>query len=77
VTPDRRERVACETLDDAKRVTYSCAADGRPCELVVCGAYHRVLHHEFLNGHGDVGDPRSQMTGAWPIHRQKDWGNYG
>ena len=51
--PDQRERVMCETLDDARRVAYLCAAHTRPCELIVCDAYHRVLHHEFINGKRD------------------------
>ena len=42
--PDQRELVTCETLDDARRVAYLCAARRRPCELIVCDAYHRVLH---------------------------------
>jgi hypothetical protein len=50
--PDQREPVTCETLDDARRVAYLCAARRRPCELIVCDAYHRVLHHEFINGRG-------------------------
>jgi len=45
--PDGSERVVCETLEDAKRVAYLCAAPRHPCELVVRDAYHRVLHREF------------------------------
>jgi len=52
--PDQRERVTCETLDDARRVAYLCAAHTRPCELIVCDAYHRVLQHEFINGEGEA-----------------------
>jgi hypothetical protein len=55
---DRRERVPCETLDDARRVAYLCAAHTRPCELIVCDAYHRVLQREFINGHGGFGGAR-------------------
>ena len=51
--PDQRERVMCETLDDARRVAYLCAAHARPCELIVRDAYHRVIHHELINGKGD------------------------
>jgi hypothetical protein len=51
--PDQRERLTCETLDDARRVAYLCAARTRPCELIVRDAYHRVLHHEVINGKGD------------------------
>ena len=51
--PDQRERVTRETLESARRVAYLCAARRRPCELVVCDAYHSVLHRELINGHGD------------------------
>jgi hypothetical protein len=49
--PNQRERVTCETLEDARRLTHLCAAPGRPCELIVCDAYHLVLHQELINGH--------------------------
>lgn len=53
---DQRERLVCKTLEEASRVAYRCAADRRPCELVVRDAYHRVLRHELIN----VGDgPRN------------------
>ena len=56
-----------ETLDDARRVAYLCVAHMRPCELIVCDAYHRVVHHEFINGHGPAGTggrtPRSWAGG--------------
>jgi hypothetical protein len=48
--PGERDRVTCETLDEARRVAYLCAAHRHPCELVVCDAYHRVLHREFIDG---------------------------
>ena len=51
--PDQGELVTLETLDDARRVAYLCAAHRRPCELIVCDAYHRVLYREFIDGHGD------------------------
>ena len=46
---DPGERVACETLEEASRVAYRCAADRRPSELVVCDAYHRVVHRELID----------------------------
>ena len=52
VMPDQHEPVTCGTLDDARRVAYLCAAHRRPCELIVRDAYHRVLHHELINGRG-------------------------
>ena len=45
---DRPDRVTCETLEEASRVAYRCAADRQPCELIVCDAYHRVLQHELV-----------------------------
>lgn len=47
---DKRDRLRCETLDEARRVAYRCAGQRHPCELVVCDAYHRVLHHELIDG---------------------------
>ena len=52
--PDRSEQVVCETLEDAKRVAYLCAASRHPCELVVRDAYHRVLLREFIGGDDDA-----------------------
>jgi hypothetical protein len=53
--PGQREPFTCETLDDAKGFAYLSAARRRPCGLIVCDAYHRVLHHEVIDGHGDLG----------------------
>ena len=53
--PDERELVTCETLEDAERVAYLCAARVRPCELIVCDAYHRVLHRVLIDGHDTAG----------------------
>lgn len=50
--PDQLKPVTCETLDDARRVAHLCAAHRCPCELIVCDAYHRVLHHELIIGRG-------------------------
>jgi hypothetical protein len=48
--PSKRDGVTCDTLDEAQRVAYLCAAHRHPCELVVRDAYHRVLHREFIDG---------------------------
>jgi hypothetical protein len=45
---DQREPLMCQTLGEASRVAYGCAADRRPCELIVRDAYHRVLEHELI-----------------------------
>jgi hypothetical protein len=59
--PDGSKRVACETLEDAKRVAYLCAACRHPCELVVRDAYHR----EFIDGEGNAA--RSTPRGREPL----------
>jgi hypothetical protein len=33
--PDQSEPLTCETLEDAQRVAYLCAAHRSPCELIV------------------------------------------
>lgn len=48
--PDGRERVTCETFDDAQRIGYLCAVQARPCELIVQDAYHRVVRHQTISG---------------------------
>jgi hypothetical protein len=45
VRPEHRERVTCESLDDARRLAHECA-ERYTCELVVFDAYHRVLQRE-------------------------------
>ena len=50
---DERGRVTCETLADARRVAYRCAAHRHPCELVVFDAYHRVLQREIIEHDDD------------------------
>ncbi len=42
-TATQDSRASCETLEEAERVAYICAAYPQPCELVACDAYHRVL----------------------------------
>jgi len=37
--PDQSEPVTCETLEDAQRVAYLCAAHTGPCVLIVCDAF--------------------------------------
>jgi hypothetical protein len=46
--PDRSDPVTCESLDEASRVAYLCAARMRPCQLVVRDANHRVLSPSSL-----------------------------
>ena len=60
VPSDRRERITCETFDDARRVAYLAVAHTRPCELIVRDAYHRVIHRELIDG------AQAAQTG-WPL----------
>jgi hypothetical protein len=46
--PDQRERVTCDTLEEASRVAYRCATNRRPCELIIRDAYHRVLQRQLI-----------------------------
>lgn len=47
--PDR-DRIICDTLDDARRAAYVSAARVAACQLIVQDAYHRVLSREFISG---------------------------
>lgn len=53
VMSDDRERVICNTLDEASRLAHQRAADTRPCELIVRDAYHRVLRRELINARNE------------------------
>jgi len=55
--PDPDERVRCETLEEASRVAFRYAADRGPSEVIVCDAYHRVVHRELI----DAGEGRSRV----------------
>ncbi len=57
---DQDSRVTCETLEEAERVAHICAAYRQPCELVVCDAYHRVLHSELVDASTDQARQASQ-----------------
>ncbi|MGO9901536.1 MAG: hypothetical protein ACLP0J_18055 [Solirubrobacteraceae bacterium] len=50
---DQDGRVTCETLEEAERVAHICAAYRQPCELVVCEAYHRLLHRDLIDANAD------------------------
>lgn len=62
VAPNRRGRISCETLDDARRIAYLSIPRGRDCELIVRDAYHRVLEHELIDGR--LRDPFSSRSRA-------------
>ena len=44
--PDRPEPVRCATLEEARSVVQSCAAQLSQCEVIFFDAYHRVRHRE-------------------------------
>ena len=46
--PGRTTRLRCATLEEAKILAAHYASRRAPCELIVCDAYHRVLHRELL-----------------------------
>jgi hypothetical protein len=63
--PDEPEPLMCKTLEEASRLAYTCAADRRPCELIVCDAYHRVLRHEQIGTGGQRRRAPSEAS-PWP-----------
>ena len=67
---DPGERVRCETLEEASRVAYRCAADRRPSELIVCDAYHRVVHRELVDGREGRGRARVKAKKVVPSRPQ-------
>lgn len=50
--PGRSDRLTCETLEEASRLARRWAADRRPCELIICDAYHRVVRRELIRSGG-------------------------
>jgi hypothetical protein len=70
---DRGDRVTCETFEEASRVAYRCAADRRPCELIVCDAYHRVVQRELIKQRREPRAPGSTAT-PWPPDRRMSRG---
>jgi hypothetical protein len=46
--PGQNRNLTCATLDDARRVAYLQASRQRPCQLVICDAYHRVARRELI-----------------------------
>ncbi len=47
--PGGRGQVACETLDEARRVAFLYAARALACELVVHDPYDRALDYELID----------------------------
>ena len=48
VLPDQADHLTCPSLSEARRIARLQAARLRPCELVICDAYHRVAARELL-----------------------------
>ena len=47
--PEPPGHLTCDTIDDARRLAVRRAAErGRPCELLVRDAYHRVISRELI-----------------------------
>jgi hypothetical protein len=46
---DPGELMIYPTLEDASRAAHRWAADRGPSELIVCDAYHRVVHRELID----------------------------
>jgi len=53
VLSDQRQTILCSTLGEASSEARRCAADRRPCELIVRDAYHRVLDCELITARGE------------------------
>ena len=46
--PEPGPHISCQSFQDARRTARLRAARRRPCELVVCDAYHRVIQRELI-----------------------------
>jgi hypothetical protein len=47
--PGRDGPVACQTLQEARRLAYLHGEDAHPCEIVVRDAYHRVVERKLID----------------------------
>ncbi len=52
--PVQLDPIKCESLYEARRAAYRFAAHWHPCEVVMCDAYHRVVHRQFINSYEDA-----------------------
>ncbi len=46
--------IKCESLYEARRAAYRFAARWHPCEVVICDAYHRVMHRQLIDSYEDA-----------------------
>jgi len=49
--PDDSRRVTCETLDDARRIAYLCAAHTRRCDRSCTTRATAGFTHELIDAH--------------------------
>jgi hypothetical protein len=54
ITLPQLDPIKCESLYEARRAAYRFAAHWHPCEVVVCDAYHRVTHRQFIDRYEDA-----------------------
>jgi hypothetical protein len=52
--PNQLDPINCGSLHEARRVAYRLAAGWHPCEVVMCDAYHRVVHRELIDSYEDA-----------------------
>ncbi len=46
--------INCKSRDEARTTAYRFAAGWHPCEVVMCDAYHRVVHRELIDSFEDA-----------------------
>jgi len=52
--PNQLDPINCGSLHEARRVAYRLAAGWRPCEVVICDAYRRVVHRQLIDSYEDA-----------------------
>jgi hypothetical protein len=52
--PAQLDPINCESLYEARRAAYRFAAHWHPCEVVMCDAYHRVMHRQLIDSYEDA-----------------------
>jgi len=52
--PLQADPITCGSLNEARRAAYRLATDLRPCEIVTCDAYNRVVYRKFIDTEADA-----------------------
>ncbi len=52
--PAQLNPINCQSLYEARRAAYRFAAHWHPCEVVICDAYHRVMHRQLIDSYEDA-----------------------